>query len=58
MTYKQIEQAHEVRMWLGQVVIPAMLIAGTILANPQNRHAIKNTCDKTMDSIKSKFQKN
>ena len=37
MTYKQIQTSHEIRMWIGQVIIPTV-IGGIMLAtNPYVR---------------------
>ena len=52
MTYKQIEASRELRLWLGQVIIPAV---GTvvILANPEVRSKLKEK----VGGIKEHFRK-
>lgn len=57
MTYKQIETSREVRLWIGQVIIPAATIAGTILAVPETRAKVFEKARKVKDAIKKKFKK-
>ena len=40
MTYKQIETMREVRLWIGQIVVPALTLAATSLAIPEVRQAV------------------
>ena len=42
MTYKQIEQAREIRLWIGQIIIPAMGIGAMINANPETMNNLKS----------------
>lgn len=37
MTYKQIEQAREIRLWIGQIIVPAITVATTMLTIPEVR---------------------
>ena len=57
MTYKQIEQAREIRLWLGQVIVPAALGVGMILSNPEARSTIARTGRKIKDDIKWTIEK-
>lgn len=52
MTYKQIEASRELRLWIGQVIVPAVSVTAVVLANPDVRNAAK----KKLDNIKRKFQ--
>lgn len=52
MTYKQIEASRELRLWIGQVIVPAVSVTAVVLANPDVRNAAKQK----LDSIKQKFQ--
>ena len=52
MTYKQIEASRELRLWIGQVIVPAVSVTAVVLANPDVRNAAKQK----LDSIKRKFQ--
>lgn len=42
MTYKQIQASHEIRMWMGQVIIPAVTAGIILAANPTVRAYAKN----------------
>lgn len=40
-TAKQIEASREVRLWIGQIIVPAVTIsAGIILANPKLKRSV------------------
>lgn len=56
MTYKQIEASREARLWIRQVIVPAVVGAGaaTVLTlHPE----LKDKAKKKISSIKSKFKK-
>lgn len=57
MTYKQIEQARELRLWLGQVVIPAATIVGVAMTKPEVREAVVKKTKAAKDYLKAKFHK-
>ena len=40
MTYKQIEQAREIRLWIRDILVPATLAATTVLSIPEVREAV------------------
>ena len=40
MTYKQIEQAREIRLWIRDILVPAALAATTVLSIPEVREAV------------------
>lgn len=52
MTYKQIEASRELRLWIGQVIVPTVSVMAVVLANPDVRNAAKEK----LDNIKRKFQ--
>lgn len=52
MTYKQIEASREVRLWIGQVIVPAVVVATVVLSRPEVRQTAANAVSK----IKEKFQ--
>lgn len=37
MTYKQIEASRELRLWIGQVIVPAVSVSAVLLSNPEVR---------------------
>jgi hypothetical protein len=58
MTYKQIESSREARLWIGQILVPAVTTAATIvLANPELRRAAASKCKDAADAIRNKFAK-
>lgn len=58
MTYKQIQEAHEVRMWITTVVVPAILIVAAIDANhPDLKYKVKDAVKKPFKTLKNKFSK-
>lgn len=59
MTSRQkIDAAHETRMWIKDVVIPASLALVFIdTLNPQLKYDAKQKIDETKQKIKDKFNK-
>lgn len=57
MTYKQIEAAREVRLWVGQIVVPVVTTIGALLLVPEVRENAAVTVSKFRDRIKTKFEK-
>ena len=58
MTYKQINGAREVRLWVVQIIVPGVIVTTAILNNPEACKAIKNKCVKVKESVENKFHKN
>lgn len=56
MTYKQIEAAREVRLWIGQIIVPAAVTVLTLYSIPEVRNSISAKMRKTKESIKTKLQ--
>lgn len=57
MTYKQIEAAREVRLWIGQIVVPAVTTAAVLMTVPEIRSAVTAKVDEVKQSIKHKHYK-
>lgn len=57
MTYKQIEASREARLWIGQVIVPALTAAGTLLLIPEVRETIVTKARDVKDKIKLKIKK-
>lgn len=57
MTWKKIEQMREIRLWIGQIVVPVVTTSAVLMANPEARNAIKQTTTNIKNTIKSKFKK-
>ena len=54
MTYKQIEATRELRLWIGQVIVPAIGVSAAILANPEVRRAASKKCKDVKAKIRRK----
>ncbi len=52
MTYKQIEASRELRLWIGQVIVPTVSVMAVVLANPD----VRKVASEKLDNIKQKFQ--
>jgi len=58
MTYKQIETSREVRLWIGQIIVPVASLAVTAMAIPQVREAVVSKAKSVKESFKKrKFKK-
>lgn len=57
MTWKQIEQSREIRLWFGQIIVPATVAVVTIMAVPEVRNSVSSKIGKVKQSIKNKFKK-
>ena len=57
MTYKQIEAAREVRLWIGQIIVPAATVAVTAMTIPEVRQAIAAKANSIKRNIESKMHK-
>lgn len=54
MTWKQIEQAREARLWVTQIIVPTAMTVVMVASIPEAREFFADTAKK----IKSKFKKN
>lgn len=54
MTYKQIETSREIRLWIGQLVVPTLTLAATALAIPEVRETIARKFEETKAHVKQK----
>ena len=57
MKYKHIEAAREARLWIGQIVVPAMTIAATTLTIPEVRQAVAAKAKSVKQSVEDKMKK-
>ena len=55
MTYKQIEQSREIRLWITQIAIPAGIVLVAI--GPEGRYAAKQKVKGMANKVKNKFKK-
>jgi len=57
MTYKQIEASREVRLWIGQIIVPAASVAVAILSIPEVRQMIATKAESVKESIQNKIRR-
>lgn len=57
MTYKQIEASREARLWIGQIIVPAITLAATTLAIPEVRQAVATKARSMKESLERKMKK-
>ena len=51
MTYKQIEASRELRLWIGQVIVPAVTMAVALASIPE----VRNTASRKLEELTWKF---
>lgn len=56
-TTKHVMVAHEVRMWIKEIILPVGTVTIVLASNPQVREGVKTICKNVKESIKSKFSK-
>ena len=57
MTYKQIEASREVRLWIGQIIVPAASMAVAILSIPAVREGIATKASQIKETIQNKTKR-
>lgn len=57
MTHRQIETSREIRLWVGQILIPVTTIAVTAMTVPEVRTAVVSKAKNVKETIKNKFRK-
>ena len=57
MTYKQIEASREVRLWIGQVIVPALAVGAMVMANPETRDKVNAKIKEVKNKIGLKLVK-
>ena len=58
MSYKHIEGARELRLWITQIIVPAVILGGTIIAmNPELKDKTKEKIYKVRNSVKANLKK-
>ena len=55
MTYKQIEASREMRLWIGQVIVPAAAAAIAIASNPQTRDYVSKKYKNAKSRMRSLY---
>lgn len=55
MTWKQLEASREARLWIGQVIVPA--VVGVMAVSPEARQMVKTKCVQVKNTIRRKLEK-
>lgn len=54
MTYKQIEASRELRLWIGQVIVPAIGVLVALSANPEVIQAVNEKAKAIKEKLSRK----
>ena len=54
---QKIETSREIRLWIGQIIVPTLTCVSTMILIPEVRQAVVTKTKEVKQSIKNKFQK-
>ena len=57
MTYKQIETMREIRLWIGQIIVPATMAVMTVMTIPEVRSAVAAKAESMKNTVENKTHK-
>ena len=57
MKRKNIDTMREIRLWVGQIVVPALITAGAVMQIPGVKEGMDEKIRQTKESIARKFRK-
>ena len=58
MTNRQIETSREIRLWIRDIIVPAIGVGATVLwLHPELKEKIKSKVDEVKSKFNSKFKK-
>ena len=57
MTRKNIDAAREARLWIGQIIVPAMTVVGSVMAIPEVRQAVAVKANEMKQKVETKLKK-
>lgn len=57
MKRKNIDTMREVRLWIGQIIVPAVTVVGSALAIPEVRQAVAMKANQWKESVERKINK-
>ena len=55
MKYKHVEASREIRLWIGQIIVPA--VTTVLMVSPEAREWTARKIQNVVHSIKTKFKK-
>lgn len=53
MTRKQIDSMRETRLWIGQIVVPAVVLVAAM--SPESRENVKKSAKDALEKVKRKL---
>lgn len=56
MTYKQIEASRELRLWIGQVIVPAVTMAVALAVALASIPEVRNAASTKLEQLKWKLK--
>lgn len=57
MTFKQIETSREIRLWIAQIIVPAITAAAIAMSVPEVRRTVVEKASDIKETIRNKFKK-
>ena len=57
MLRKNIDTMREVRLWIGQIIVPAVVTVGSVMAIPEVRDAVSVKAKQWKESVEKKIKK-
>lgn len=57
MKRKNIDAMREVRLWIGQIVVPAVVTVGSVMAIPEVRQAVAVKANQWKESVENKIKR-
>ena len=57
MKRKNIDTMREVRLWIGQIIVPAVVTVGSVMAIPEVRDAVSVKAKQWKESVEKKIKK-
>lgn len=57
MKRRNIDAMREVRLWIGQIIIPAVTVVGSVMAIPEVRQAVVMKANQWKESVEKKIKK-
>lgn len=57
MKRKNIDTMREVRLWIGQIIVPAVTVVGSVMAIPEVRQAVATKANQWKESVEKKIKK-
>lgn len=55
---QNIDTMREVRLWIGQIIVPAVMVVGSAMAIPEVRQVVATKANQWKESVEKKIKKN